>query len=349
MSENIIENQHIDEIEGEEDELFEHHRFVVDPGQGLLRLDKYLMIKVQNATRTKIQFAIEAESVKVNDKVTKASYQVKPHDIISVSLPYPPRDNTLLPENIPLNIVYEDEELLIVNKDPGMVVHPGFGNWTGTLVNALIYHFQNLPTSRNGEIRPGLVHRIDKDTSGLLVIAKTEYSMTHLAKQFYDHSIERTYYALVWGKLKNEKGFIEGHIGRSHKDRKVMQVFPDGAFGKEAKTHYEVQKAMRYVSWVKLNLETGRSHQIRAHMKYVGHPLFNDATYGGDRISKNTSFAKFEKFVKNCFEICPRQALHAKSLGFIHPKTKKFMQFESEIPSDLQNLLNKWEGYVQSE
>ncbi len=340
-----IDNQ-VDEFDNEEDELFEHHRFVVDPGQGLLRIDKYLMQKVQNATRTKIQVAIDAESVKVNNKITKASYQVKPEDVITVSLPYPPRDNTVLPENIPLDIIFEDDELLIVNKKPGMVVHPGHGNWSGTLVNALAYHFDKLPTGRNGAIRPGLVHRIDKDTSGLLVIAKTEFAMTHLAKQFYDHSIERTYYALVWGELKQEKGEIEGNIGRSHKDRKVMQVFPDGAFGKEAKTHYEVMKAMRYVSWVKLNLETGRSHQIRAHMKYIGHPLFNDATYGGDKIVKGTTFAKFEKYVKNCFEICPRQALHAKSLGFIHPKTKKFMQFDSELPNDLRQLLAKWDGYI---
>jgi 23S rRNA pseudouridine1911/1915/1917 synthase len=346
MANNSIVEQ-IDDLDNEDDELFEHHRFVVDPGQGLLRLDKYLMMKVQNATRTKIQNAIDLESVKVNTKATKASYQVKPEDVITVSLPYPPRDNTVLPENILLDIVYEDEEFLIVNKKPGMVVHPGHGNWSGTLVNALTYHFDHLPTGRNGAIRPGLVHRIDKDTSGLLVIAKTEFAMTHLAKQFYDHTIERTYHALVWGEMKEEKGFVEGHIGRSHKDRKVMQVFPDGAFGKEAKTHYEVLQDMRYVSWLKLNLETGRSHQIRAHMKYVGHPLFNDVTYGGDKILKGTTFAKFEKFVKNCFEICPRQALHAKSLGFIHPRTKKFVQFESDLPSDFKNLLEKWQNYVQ--
>jgi 23S rRNA pseudouridine1911/1915/1917 synthase len=346
---NLNSGQEVDDNEFDEDELYEHHRIEVDKGQGLLRLDKFLMSKIQNATRTKIQVAIDAESVKVNDKVTKASYQVKPDDIITVSLPYPPRDNTLLPENIPLNIIYEDDELLIVNKAPGMVVHPGFGNWTGTLVNALAFHFQNLPTGRNGEIRPGLVHRIDKDTSGLLVIAKTEFAMTHLAKQFYDHTIERTYQALVWGVLKVDKGAIEGHIGRSHKDRKVMQVFPDGNFGKEAKTHYDTIKSMRYVSWLKLNLETGRSHQIRAHMKYLGHPLFNDATYGGDKIVKNTNYPKFDKFVKNCFEICPRQALHAKSLGFIHPKTKQFMQFDSELPADLNNLLAKWEGFVQED
>lgn len=346
---NSPQNTPNDDLENEEDELYEHHRIEVDKGQGLLRLDKFLMSKIPNATRTKIQYAIETETVKVNDKITKASYQVKPDDIITVLLTYPPRDNTVLAENIPLNIIYEDDELLIVNKEPGMVVHPGFGNWSGTLVNALKYHFDNLPTGRNGEIRPGLVHRIDKDTSGLLVIAKTELAMAHLAKQFYDHTIERTYHAIIWGNLKTDKGEIEGHIGRSHKDRKVMQVFPDGAFGKEAKTHYEVLKNLRYVSWVKLNLETGRSHQIRAHMKYVGHPLFNDATYGGDKILKGTTFAKFEKFVKNCFEICPRQALHAKSLGFIHPKTKKFMQFDSELPHDFSTLLEKWENFVQND
>ncbi|MES2795109.1 MAG: RluA family pseudouridine synthase [Bacteroidota bacterium] len=342
-------NENAEELDQEEDELYEHHRIEVDKGQSLLRLDKYLMIKIQNATRTKIQYAIDAESVRVNNKLAKASYQVKPDDIITVSLPYPPRDTTLLPENIPLTIIFEDEDILIVNKAPGMVVHPGFGNWSGTLVNALIYHFQNLPTSKNGEIRPGLVHRIDKDTSGLLVIAKTEFAMTHLAKQFYDHTIERTYYALVWGELKQQKGFIEGHIGRSAKDRKVMAVFPDGSQGKEAKTHYEVIKSMRYVSWVKLNLETGRTHQIRAHMKYLGHPLFNDATYGGDKIVKNTNYPKFEKFVKNCFEMCPRQALHAQSLGFVHPKTKKFMHFESELPTDIKSILSKWENFVQED
>ncbi len=344
----MLQNEEsIDKDDLEEDDLFEHHRFEVDPGQGLLRVDKYLMVKVQNATRTKIQLAIDTQSVKVNDKITKASYQVKPGDIISVSLPYPPRDNTVLPENIPLDVVFEDEHILIVNKKPGMVVHPGHGNWSGTLVNALVYHFNSLPTTRNGEIRPGLVHRIDKDTSGLLVIAKSEIAMTHLAKQFYDHTIERTYYALVWGELKEPKGTITGHIGRSLKDRKVMTVFPDGNFGKEATTHYEVIKAMRYVSWVKLNLETGRSHQIRAHMKHIGHPLFNDATYGGDKIVKNTTFTKFEKFVKNCFELCPRQALHAQSLGFIHPITKKEIQFHSEIPEDLAAVLAKWDNYVQ--
>ena len=309
------------------------------------RVDVFLAGEL-GLSRANVQKLISEGNIFSRKKQLKTNYKVKVGDIFELM----PQEAVALdaqPENIPLDIVYEDEELLIVNKKPGMVVHPGHGNWSGTLVNALAYHFDQLPTGRNGAIRPGLVHRIDKDTSGLLVIAKTEYAMTHLAKQFYDHSIERTYYALIWGELKLEKGEIEGHIGRSHKDRRVMQVFPDGAFGKEAKTHYEVMKAMRYVSWVKLNLETGRSHQIRAHMKYIGHPLFNDATYGGDKILKGTTFAKFDKYVENCFEICPRQALHAKSLGFIHPKTKKFMQFESELPDDLAHLLSKWENYVQ--
>ncbi len=337
------------ELEEDEDELYEHHRIVVDKGQDLLRLDKYLMIKMQNATRNKIQNGIDLGLVKVNDTTAKASYKVKPLDVITISLPHPPRENEILPENIPLNIVYEDEELLIVNKPAGMVVHPAYGNWTGTLVNALVYHFQHLPTHRNGEIRPGLVHRIDKDTSGLLVIAKTEYAMTHLAKQFFDHSIERTYYAVVWGEPKADQGTIVGHIGRSIKDRKVMAVYPDGSSGKEAITHYEVIKKMRYVSLVKCNLETGRTHQIRAHFKYLGHPLFNDETYGGDRILRGTLFSKYEKFVENAFKICPRQALHAKSLGIIHPTTGKFMQFDSEIPQDMQELLQKWDGYVNNE
>ncbi len=349
MLDNHQNSEEIDAWDGEEDELYEHHRFEVDKGQGLLRIDKYLMIKVQNATRTKIQNAIDTESVKVNGKSTKASYQVKPMDIITVSLPYPPRDNTLLPENIALNIVYEDDELLLVNKAAGMVVHPGFGNWTGTLVNALIYHFQHLPTSRNGEIRPGLVHRIDKDTSGLLVIAKSELAMTHLAKQFFEHTIERTYYALVWGELKEDKGTITGHIGRSQKDRKVMAVYHDGSHGKEAVTHYEVVERLRYVTWVKLNLETGRSHQIRAHMKYIGHPLFNDATYGGDKVLRHSESGKFNQFVKNAFDLCPRQALHAQSLGFLHPKTKKFVQFNTDLPDDIGQLLDKWRNYVNNQ
>ncbi len=337
------------ELEEDEEELYEHHRIVVEKGQDLVRLDKYLMMRMQNATRNKIQNGIDLGLVKVNDIVTKASYKVKPFDVITVSLPHPPREGGIEPENIPLDIVYEDDDLLVVNKPAGMVVHPAFGHWEGTLVNALVYHFQNLPTHHNGEARPGLVHRIDKETSGLLVIAKNDYAMTHLAKQFFDHSIERTYYALVWGELKNEEGTITGHIGRSIKDRKIRAVFPDGSVGKHAVTHYKVLKNLRYVSLVKCNLETGRTHQIRVHFKHIGHPLFNDSTYGGDRILRGTLFSKYEQYVGNCFKICPRHALHAKSLGFIHPTSGKFMQFDSELPEDMQNLLEKWEKYVNNE
>lgn len=337
------------EIEDEEEELYQHHRFEVDKGQSILRIDKYLMSRLQNASRNKIQDAIETAAVRVNDAVVKANYKVKPLDVITVLLPEPPRNTEIIPQNIPLDIVYEDDELLVVNKPAGMVVHPAHGNWEGTLVNALIYHFQNLPTHRNGEIRPGLVHRIDKDTSGLLVIAKTDTAMTHLAKQFYDHSIERTYNALIWGEPKADEGTITGHVGRSLKDRKVMAVFSDGSMGKEATTHYKVLKKLRYVSVVQCNLETGRTHQIRVHFKHIGHPLFNDATYGGDRVLRGTVFSKYEQFVANCFKMCPRQALHAKSLGFIHPKTGEFLQFDTELPEEMQQVIQKWETYVTNE
>ncbi len=331
----------------EDSDLYEHHRIVVDKGQSLLRIDRFLMDRIQNATRNKLQQAIDAESVKVNDKPVKASYKVKPQDVITISLPEPPRDTDVVPENIPLNIVYEDEEVLVLNKPAGMVVHPAYQNWTGTLVNALVYHFQQLPTSQNGEGRPGLVHRLDKDTSGLMVVAKTELAMAHLARQFFDHSIERTYYALVWGEPKQESGTINANLGRSFKDRRVTAVFPDGDIGRHAVTHYKVLKYLRYVSLVQCNLETGRTHQIRAHMQHLGHPLFNDETYGGDKILKGTPFAKYRQFVENCFKIIPRQALHAKSLGFVHPRTKQWLQFNSELPEDFAAVLEKWEKYVQ--
>ena len=337
------------DLEEELDELYEHHRIVVDKGQSTLRVDKFLMTKLQNASRVKIQEGIDSGSVKVNDLEVKASYKIKPFDIITVSLTEPIRDHEIIAQNIPLDIVYEDDELLVVNKPAGMVVHPAHGNWDGTLVNALVYHFQNLPTHRNGEIRPGLVHRIDKDTSGLLVIAKTDQAMTHLAKQFYDHTIERTYNALVWGEPKSDEGRIEGNIGRSLKDRKIMAVFPDGTQGKEAVTHYKILKKLRYVSLIQCNLETGRTHQIRVHLKYIGNTLFNDETYGGNKPLRGTLFSKYEQFVNNCFKMCPRQALHAKSLGFIHPKTNEFISFDSELPKEIQNVIEKWEGYVNNE
>ena len=337
----------IDNSADEEDDLFEHYRIVADKGQTLMRLDKFLNIHVPNASRTKIQNGIEAESVKVNGIAVKSSYKVKPLDVITLLLPQPPRDTEIIPENIPLDIIYEDDVLLLVNKPTGMVVHPAFGNWTGTLINALVYHFQNLPTGRNGEGRPGLVHRIDKDTSGLLVIAKTEFAMTFLARQFSDHTIERTYNALIWGEPKEVKGTITGHIGRSARDRRVMDIFEDGSQGKHAITHYEVIKPLRYVSLIKCNLETGRTHQIRAHMKHIGHPIFNDTVYGGDKILRGGTTGSFKVFVENNFKLLPGQALHAKSLGFIHPTTKEWMQFDTALPENFQTIVDKWENFVK--
>ncbi len=336
-------------LDNEEEILFEHHRIEVDKGQSLLRIDKFLTDRLPNVSRNKIQEAIEAGFVMVNGKPTKANYKIRPLDLITVSMPEPPRDTEVKPENIPLNIVYEDEHLLVVNKPAGMVVHPAYNNWTGTLVNALAYHFQNLPTMQGNDGRPGLVHRIDKDTSGLLVIAKTDVAMMGLAKQFYDHSIERTYYALVWGEPKEDKGTINVPLGRSLKDRRITIAYtPESGLvgGKEAITHYEVLKRLRYVSLVKCNLETGRTHQIRAHLKHLGHPLFNDEMYGGNEILKGSMFSKYKAFVENCFKIMPRQALHAKTLGFIHPVSKEKMQFDSSLPTDFQSVLEKWEHYL---
>jgi 23S rRNA pseudouridine1911/1915/1917 synthase len=336
-------------FDNEEDILFEHHRIEVDKGQSLVRIDKFLTDRLPNVSRNKVQEAIEADFVLVNGKTTKANYKVRPLDLITVSMPEPPRDTDVKPENIPLNIVYEDEYLMIVNKPAGMVVHPAYNNWTGTLVNALTYHFQHLPTMQGNDGRPGLVHRIDKDTSGLLVIAKTDIAMMGLAKQFYDHSIERTYYALVWGEPKEDKGTINMPLGRSLKDRRVTIAYtPESGLvgGKEAITHYEVIKKLRYISLIKCNLETGRTHQIRAHLKYLGHPLFNDELYGGNEILKGSMFSKYKAFVENCFKIIPRQALHAKTLGFVHPITKAKMQFDSELSEDFKAVLEKWEHYL---
>ncbi|MEP2026132.1 MAG: RluA family pseudouridine synthase [Reichenbachiella sp.] len=329
-----------------EEELYEHHKIVADSGQEVLRLDKFLMDRLPNVTRNKLQAGIKDGFIKVNDQEIKPNYKVHPGDVIVVELPEPPKVTDLVPENIDLNIVYEDDDLLVVNKEPGMVVHPAYQNWSGTLVNALAYHFKNLPTMPNNDGRPGLVHRIDKDTSGLLVIAKSEKAMTSLAKQFFDHSIERTYYALVWGEPEEDKGTIDVNLGRSLKDRRITAAFPEGDHGRKAISHYKVIKRLRYVSLIQCNLETGRTHQIRAHMKHIGHPLFNDVTYGGDKILKGTTFTKYKQFVENCFKIIPRQALHAKSLGFTHPTTNKFVQFDSELPQDLQEVIKKWEHYV---
>ncbi len=330
----------------EEEELYEHHNIIVDPKQSLLRIDRFLFDRLPNATRNKIQTGIKEGFVKVNDREVKPNYKVHPGDQISVFLTTPPREDVVVPENIPLDIVFEDKDLLVVNKSAGMVVHPAYQNWTGTLVNALAYHFENLPEMKGNVGRPGLVHRIDKDTSGLLVIAKTEQAMNGLAKQFFDHSINRTYHALVWGVPDEPKGTINVNVGRSLKDRRVTSAFPNGDFGRTAITHFEVIKDLRYVSLVKCNLETGRTHQIRAHMKFIGHPLFNDVTYGGDKILKGTVFSKYKQFVQNCFKLMPRQTLHAKSLGFIHPTTKKYIEFDSDLPEDFTALIDKWENYV---
>jgi 23S rRNA pseudouridine1911/1915/1917 synthase len=335
-----------EEFEEDELELFERHRILVDKGQALVRIDKFLTEKIAHVARNKVQQAIESETVLVNGKPVKSNYRIKPLDDIQVFMDKPRRDTEVIPEDIPLDIVFEDKHLLIVNKPAGMVVHPAQGNWNGTLA---VYHFQHLPEMKGNEGRPGLVHRIDKDTSGLLVIAKSEEAMTPLASQFFHHTIERTYLALVWGELTGDSGTIRGNVGRSAKDRKVMDVFPDGSQGKHAVTHWKVLKRLRYVTLIQCNLETGRTHQIRAHMKYIGHPLFNDAMYGGDKIRKGTQFAKYKAFVQNCFDLMPRQALHAMSLGFIHPITKEKLYFEAPLSDDFRSVLDKWEHYVNFE
>lgn len=335
----------IDLQDVEEQDFYEHLRIIVDKGQSLLRIDKFLMHRIENASRSRIQNAIELDNVLVNNKPVKASYKVKPLDVISVVLPHPPRDTEVYPENIALDIIYEDDDVLLVNKSAGMVVHPGYNNYTGTLVNALVFHFQQLPTLPGNDGRPGLVHRIDKDTSGLLVISKNERSMTYLARQFFDHSIQRKYIALVWGDLETD-GTVTGYIGRSVNDRRVMSIYDDPEKGKWSVTHYKILQRLGYVTLIECSLETGRTHQIRAHMKHIGHPLFSDGTYGGDKILKGTVFSKYKQFVENCFEIMPRQALHAQSLGFTHPSTKKSIYFESPLPEDFAGVLQKWQKYV---
>jgi 23S rRNA pseudouridine1911/1915/1917 synthase len=335
--------------EGEDDEaLFEHFRFTVDKGQEPVRIDKFLMGKIAAVSRNKIQHAADDEMIRVNGKPVKSNYKVRPADVIVIMLPEPKMDFETLPENIPLDITYEDDDLIIVNKPAGQVVHPGAGNYTGTLVNGLLYHFQHLPSQPGNQFRPGLVHRIDKDTSGLLVVAKNDHALNFLAKQFSEHTVKRTYWALVWGDFKEDEGTISGHIGRSLRNRKVMDVFPEGDYGKEAITHYRVLERFMYVTLVECTLETGRTHQIRAHMQYIRHPLFNDATYGGDKIVKGTVYAKYKQFVENCFSLLPRQALHAKSIGFIHPATREEMYFDSSLPEDFGEVLKKWERFIRN-
>jgi len=330
----------------EQSELFEHYRFNVDKGQGSLRVDKYLFNKLENISRNKIQNAARAGNILINSISVKPNYKVKPNDIISIVLPHPPQEFEIIPENIPINIIYEDNSVMVVNKSPGMVVHPGHGHYTGTLVNALAYHLKDLPLYESGEIRPGLVHRIDKDTSGIIVIAKTEIALNILAKQFFNHTVERTYNALVWGNLDKDEDKISGYIGRNRKDRMKMQVFPDEDYGKHAVTHYKVLERLGYVNFIECKLETGRTHQIRVHMEHIKHPLFNDDRYGGNRILKGTTFTKYNQFVRNCFKLLPRHALHAKSLGFKHPGTGKQMYFDSPLPDDMMHVIDKWRGYT---
>ena len=333
------------ENQPEDDDLYEHYAFTAEKGQQPLRIDKYLMNFIENATRNKIQAAAKNGNIYVNDVAVKQNYKVKPFDKIRVLFEHPPYEYLLTPEDLPLNIVYEDDDLLVVNKEAGMVVHPGHGNYSGTLINALIFHFDNLPN--NSSNRPGLVHRIDKDTSGLLVIAKNEEAMTHLSKQFFDKTSEREYVALVWGNIEEDEGTIEGNIGRHPKNRLQNTVYEgdDAHKGKPAVTHYKVLERLGYVTLVSCKLETGRTHQIRVHMKHIGHTLFNDERYGGEKILKGTTFTKYKQFVDNCFKVLPRQALHAKTLGFKHPKTGESMQFDSEIPEDMQACIEKWRQY----
>ena len=333
-------------IPEENSELFEHHRIVADPGQSLLRVDKFLMFHIANVSRNKIQQAAKAGSILVNEKPVKSNYRVRPGDVVSVVLAYPPREMEVIPQEMPLDIVFEDDDVIVVNKQAGVVVHPAHENWDGTLLNGLAWYFQQ--TGQQIENGFGyLVHRIDKDTSGLLLVTKNEEAQTKLAKQFFDHTVERSYQALVWGDVDQDEGTIEGHIGRSLKDRRVMTVFPEGDYGKAAVSHYKVLERFGYVTMVECRLETGRTHQIRAHFKYLGHPLFNDARYGGNQILKGTTFSKYKQFVQNCFKLIPRQALHAKSIGFIHPSTGKRMFFDSELPEDMQQVIEKWRNYVK--
>jgi 23S rRNA pseudouridine1911/1915/1917 synthase len=341
-------NEEADSIAGEtENELFEHHRFNVDPGQELLRIDKYLLHKLSGVSRTKIQAAADAGNILVNDKGVKSSYKVKPRDVITILLPDPPKQFELIAEDIPLNIIFEDEEIMLINKPPGLVVHPGYSNYTGTLVNGLLWYLQHLPKA-SADVRPGLVHRLDKDTSGIMVVAKTEYALAYLAKQFFDRTNDRRYLALVWGDFEENEGTVTGNIGRSIKDRKIQAVFSDEELGKHAVTHWKVLERFGYVTLIECKLETGRTHQIRVHMAHIGHPVFNDTTYGGDSIRKGTMFTKYKQFVENCFALCPRQALHARSLGFLHPTSKKQVDFDSVLPNDMQMLIEKWRAYVQN-
>ena len=346
MAENELETRP-DEliIDAEGRELYEHFRFVADKGQTLLRIDKFLVERMQHTSRNHIQQAAEADCILVGDKPVKSSYKVKPGDVVSIVMDRPRYELEIIPEDIPLDIVYEDNEVLVVNKAAGLVVHPGHGNYSGTLVNALAWHFKDNPDYDVDDPRMGLVHRIDKDTSGLLVVAKTPAAKTYLGKQFFNKTTKRQYVALVWGDFTEDEGTITGNITRNPKDKLQMSVSDDPAVGKYAVTHYKVLERFGYVTLVRCILETGRTHQIRVHMRHIGHPLFNDARYGGDQILKGTTFSKYRQFIANCFATCPRQALHAKTLGFVHPRTGQQMDFDTEIPADMSELLEKWRAY----
>ena len=333
------------EIHEEQNELYEHFRFVVDKGQGQIRIDKYLFAKIENISRNRVQNAANAGNILVNGVAVKSNYKVKPLDLITIVLAHPPRDTEIYPEDIPVNVVYEDSEIIVVNKEAGMVVHPGHGNFTGTLQNALLFHLQKNDPS--GVSRPFLVHRIDKDTSGILLVAKNELSQSKLARQFFFHTVDRTYAALVWGNFKEDEGTIKGNIGRDLRNRLIFTVYADEEKGREAITHYKVLERLGYVSLVECRLETGRTHQIRVHFRHIGHPLFNDGVYGGSEILKGTTFTKYKQFVQNCFKLIPRQALHAKSLGFLHPSDARPMHFDSEYPADFAMVLEKWRSYGQ--
>ena len=328
-------------------ELFEHFRFTADPGQATLRIDKFLFNKIENTSRSRIQSAANAGNILSNGSPVKPNYRVKPGDLVTIVLPHPPRKIELIPQDIPLDIVFEDEHVIVLNKQVGLVVHPGYGNYSGTLVNALMFHLRDNPLFHSGEERPGLVHRIDKNTSGLLVVAKNELALNKLASQFFHKTSKRTYSALAWGDMKEEEGTIVGNIGRNPKNRKQMHVFPDGDLGKEAVTHYSVLERLGYVNMVECRLETGRTHQIRVHFQYLGHPLFNDPEYGGDRILRGTTFTKYKQFVQNCFELLPGQALHARTLGFVHPSSGEEMLFDAPLPEGFSAVIQKWRTYIQ--
>ena len=340
----------MDEINEEKDDFFEHHQVVADPKQEIVRIDKFLLERIPNTSRSKLQSLIKEEFILVNGKAVKTNHKIHPGDEVVVNMPHPVRELELIPEDIPLDIVYEDNSFIIVNKPSNMVVHPGFGNYTGTLMNAIVFHFDNLPARDDYQTRPGLVHRIDKHTTGILVVAKTENALRKLSQQFFDRTSERTYQALVWGDLEEDEGTIVGAIGRSQKDRKVFQVYEEEeGYGKHAITHYKVIERFRYVTLVECKLETGRTHQIRVHFKHIGHPLFHDLEYGGDRILKGTTFTKYRQFIENCFKLIEGQALHAKTLGFTHPETDKFVSFDSPLPKGFINLLDKWRQYAKQE